>query len=70
MPILEGEPANDRDIWFRVLTDDGYIRKGKIHPHAFKGNAIAHPKQPRAWDHELSGRLRSLAKDISLLHRS
>lgn len=69
MPIADGDPADDGDIWFRVLTEDDnkYIRKGKIHPNAFKGkNAIATPDQHknRPWDHELSGRLRSLTNDV------
>jgi hypothetical protein len=66
MPIVDGEPADDRDVWFRILTDEGYIKKGKIHPSAFKGkNVIAPPKKPRAWDREMSGRLRSLTRDLT-----
>jgi hypothetical protein len=69
MPIADGDPADDGDIWFRVLTEDDnkYIRKGKIHPNAFKGkNAIVapDPQKNRPWDHELSGRLRSLTNDV------
>ena len=69
MPIVEGDTADDGDIRFRVLTDDDnkYIRKGKIDPNAFKGrNAIVapDPQKNRPWDHELSGRLRSLANDV------
>ena len=68
MPIGDGEQADNGDIWFRVLTDDDnkYIKKGKIHPNAFKGkNVVAEPKQQRPWDHELSGRLRSLAGNVT-----
>jgi hypothetical protein len=69
MLIADGDPADDGDIWFRVLTDDDnkYIKKGKIHPNAFKGkNAIIapDPQKNRPWDHELSGRLRSLTNDV------
>jgi hypothetical protein len=67
MPIADGEPADDGDVWFRVLTEDGYIRKGKLHPHAFKGRAIAPPDntKKRLWSHELSGQLRSLTTDVN-----
>ena len=66
MPIADGDPADDRDVWFRILTDEGYIKKGRIHPNAFKGKSvIAPPRERRAWDHELSGRLRSLTKDVT-----
>ena len=67
MPIGDGENADDGDIWFRVLTDDDnkYIKKGKIHPNAFKGkNVVAVPERQRPWDHELSGRLRSLVSNV------
>jgi hypothetical protein len=30
MPLFDGEPADDGDIWYRVLTEDSYIKKGKI----------------------------------------
>jgi hypothetical protein len=67
--VDDGDPAADGDIWFRVLTDDdnNYIKKGKIHPNAFKGKnviGVADPKKNRVWDHELSGRLRSLTNDV------
>jgi hypothetical protein len=66
MPIADGEPAAADDVWFRVLTDDSYIKKGKLHPHAFKGKAIAPPDdaKTRPWSHELSGALRSLTTDV------
>jgi hypothetical protein len=67
MPIADGEPADDGDIWFRVLTEESYIRKGKIHPQAFKGSktiAAPDPAKQRQWSHELSGRLRSLVSDV------
>jgi hypothetical protein len=68
MPIADGEPADGGDIWSRVLTDENYIRKGKLHPHAFKGRAAIAPPgsvKKRSWSHELSGRLRSLTTDVS-----
>src|SRR4051794_14475061 len=64
MPIADGDPADVGDIWFRVLTDERYIRKGTVHPHAFKGKGVIgrpDPEKKRPWDHELSGRLRSLS---------
>ena len=66
MSIADGDPADDGDVWFRVLTDEKYIKKGKINPHAFKGKSIVtpSPEKGRPWDHELSGNLRSLARDV------
>jgi hypothetical protein len=66
MPIVDGQPAHTADIWFRVLTDASYIRRGEIHPNAFKGRQIAppDPAKHRPWEHELSGRLRSLSQNV------
>ena len=67
MPIADGEPADDGDIWFRVLTEDSYIKKGKIYPNAFKGRktiAAPDPAKQRQWSHELSGALHSLVSDV------
>jgi hypothetical protein len=66
MPISDGQSAHPSDIWFRVLTDKNYIKQGAIHPSAFTGRQIARPddSKGRSWDHELSGRLRSLSTDV------
>jgi hypothetical protein len=66
MPLADGDPADDADTWLRVLTEEGYIKKGKIHHSAFTGRAISPPDPSvnRSWSHELSGRLRSLCADV------
>src|ERR1700730_17959612 len=67
MPLSDGDAAAEGDVWFRVLTEESYIRKGRIHHSAFTGKAIAKrdPTKSRSWSHELSGRLRSRsAEDI------
>jgi hypothetical protein len=66
MAPSDGDPAPDGDIWFRVVTNEKHITRGRIHHSAFKGNAIASPGQTknRPWARELSGRLRSLAGDV------
>jgi len=67
MPLSEGDFAEDNDTWFRVLTEDKYIRKGRIHHSAFSGGRTIAPPDPaknRPWSHELSGRLRSLSTDV------
>jgi hypothetical protein len=60
-----GDAAAEGDVWFRVLTEESYIRKGRIHHSAFTGRAIAKPDaaKSRSWSHELSGRLRSRSAD-------
>jgi hypothetical protein len=66
MPLSDGDPADDGDIWFRIATQPGHIVKGRVHHSAFGGNAIATPSpaKNRPWARELSGRLRSLAGSL------
>ncbi len=66
MPLSDGDPAQDGDVWFRVATNESHIRKGCVHHSAFGGNAIAPPakEKNRPCTRELSGRLRSLAGNV------
>jgi len=63
MPLSDGEPADDGDVWFRIATHKDYIKDGRVLHGAFGGRAIGppDPERQRPWDRELSGRLRSLA---------
>jgi hypothetical protein len=63
MSLSDGDPADCGDIWFRIVTQENHLVRGRVHHSAFGGNAIASPKpgKNRPWDRELSGRLRSLA---------
>lgn len=62
--MIFGDSADRNDFWFRVLTNTDHVKNGKIHHSAFKGAAaISPPDEKRAWSHEMSGRLRSLAGD-------
>jgi hypothetical protein len=63
MSLSDGDPADDGDIWFRIVTQQGHLVRGRVHHSALGGNAIARPKEGknRPWDRELSGRLRTLA---------
>jgi hypothetical protein len=64
MPLSDADPAPDGDIWFRIITQERYIKKnGRIHHSAFGGKAISRPapEKRRPWSRELSGRLRSYA---------
>jgi hypothetical protein len=65
MSLSDGDPAPEGDIWFRVVTSQDHIRRGRVHHSAFTGNAIKAPDatKNRPWARELSGRLRSLAGD-------
>jgi hypothetical protein len=67
MPLSDGDPADNDDTWFRVLTDKRYVyADGRLHNKAFTGKAIARPKpeKNRDWTHEISGRLLSLVGDV------
>ncbi|SRR6266700_104801 len=67
MSLSDGDSADDGDVWFRVATQDGHIRRGRVHHGAFGGkNVISMPprEKNRPWDRELSGRLRSLAGSV------
>ena len=63
MPLSDGDPADDGDVWFRIVTQEAHLVRGRVHHSAFGGSAIAPPDEikNRAWDREMSGRLRSLA---------
>jgi hypothetical protein len=66
MPLGDGDPASDGDIWFRVATQKGHIVHGRVHHSAFGGRGIMAPpaNKHRPWSRETSGRLRSLAGTI------
>jgi hypothetical protein len=66
MSLSDGDPASDGDIWFRVVTSQDHIRRGRVHHSAFTGNAITAPERTknRPWARELSGRLRSLVGNV------
>ncbi|WP_157096455.1 hypothetical protein [Methylosinus sp. R-45379] len=66
MPLKDGDPGPDGDVWFRIITQDNHIRKGRIHHSAFGGKAISapDPTKRRPWERELSGRLRSRAGSV------
>lgn len=63
MPLADGDPAPQGDVWYRILTSDKYINRGGVQHAAFQGKAIKPPPQNknRPWQAELSGRLLSLA---------
>ena len=67
MPLSDGDPAEDGDIWFRVATQDAHLVRGRVHHSAFKGRALAPPDPAlnRPWALELSGRLRSIAGTVA-----
>jgi hypothetical protein len=62
----DGDPAPDGDLWYRILTSDKHITKGRIQHAAFKGRFLnpPPPERNRPWTAEASGRLRSLAGTI------
>jgi hypothetical protein len=65
MPNVKGEPADVRETWFRVITDENYWKKdGTLKNSAFGGKAISPPDPARPWSHELSGNLLSLVNDV------
>ena len=64
MPLSDGDPADAADVWLRVITNANHVRKdGKLNHQAFKG-AMTSPDTARGWQHELSGRLKSLIGDV------
>jgi hypothetical protein len=66
MPLADGDRPANGDVWFRVLTSNSHIVKGRVNHAAFKGNFMRPPKAAnnRPWNAEASGRLRSLAGSI------
>src|SRR4051812_17259125 len=66
MPLQSGSPADERDVWMRILTRPDYLKKdGTLHNSAFSGKAaLAPPASEAPWSLEMSGRLLSLVKDI------
>jgi hypothetical protein len=66
MALVDGDPAPDGDFWYRILTSDKHITKGRIQHAAFQGKFLKAPpaEKNRSWNAEASGRLRSLAGTI------
>jgi hypothetical protein len=66
MGLTDGDPAPDGDLWYRIITSDKHITKGRIQHGAFQGKFIGppDPAKNRQWNAEASGRLRSLAGPI------
>jgi hypothetical protein len=65
MALSDGDLADARDTWSRIITDPRYWKPdGTMHNRAFTGKAIAPPLQNRSWSHELSGRLLSLIASL------
>ena len=68
MPLKDGDPAERGDVWLRNLIDKKWIlNDGTVSQNAFKGKkffSAPEEAKKRPWQHEASGRLRSLAKDI------
>jgi hypothetical protein len=60
--MIDEERAADDDYWFRVITSDKHVTKGKVNHGAFT-KEFRKPKQGkgRPWLSEMSGRLRSQA---------
>jgi hypothetical protein len=71
MTLSDGDPADNNDIWFRVVTQKDHIKNGRVHHGAFTGRAIASPNpcKNRSWQRELSGRLRSRAGTVNEITR-
>ncbi|WP_431014531.1 hypothetical protein [Bradyrhizobium pachyrhizi] len=66
MALTDGDPAPDGDLWYRILTSDKHITKGRIQHGAFQGKFLSAPgaAKKRPWNAEASGRLRSLAGSV------
>jgi hypothetical protein len=66
MPLVDGDPAPNGDVWYRILTSDKHITKGRIQHAAFQGKFLKPPppEKHRPWNAEASGRLRSLTGSI------
>ena len=67
-PVV-GAPTSDQECWYTVLTNSGHVTADKtLHYQAVKGNRLREAIN-KAWSHELSGRLISLAGDAAaILH--
>src|SRR6266568_7749512 len=69
MPLSDSDPADQHDIWTRVITvGKHWNADGTLHNAAFSGrNVIAEADQARRhWSHELSGDLLSLIPNLRL----
>ena len=66
MPLVDGDPAPQGDVWYRILTSEKHITKGRIQHAAFQGKFLKPPpaEKNRPWNAEASGRLGSLAGSI------
>lgn len=69
MPLADGDQAEDGDVWFRIATQPGHIKQGRVHHSAFSGRAISSPTTNRPWSRELSGRLYSLAGTLDEIEK-
>lgn len=71
MSLSDGDPAPDGDIWFRIVTQQDHIKRGRVHHSAWGGNAISEPspEKARPWSREASGRLRSRAGSLENIER-
>jgi hypothetical protein len=64
MSLKAGDPADESDVWLRVVTNENYWKAdGTLHNKAFGGGAFS-PSKDLPWRHELSGRLLSLIKNL------
>ena|ERR1700674_1114649 len=61
MPLTDGDPAEQHDVWTRIIiVADHWNSDGTIHNGAFSGrNVISRASAHRHWAHELSGSLLS-----------
>ena len=64
--LTDGSPVPGDECWYTVLTNSRHITKdGTVHAQALMGRRIAPSTGGRAWSHEMSGRLVSLAGDLA-----
>lgn len=62
MPLAEDQPVPDQECWFRVVTNKTHLkRSGGLHHSALKGSGAFSTSNNKPWNHELSGRLVSVA---------
>jgi hypothetical protein len=68
MSLSDGDPATADDVWLRILIEKRWLLdNGGVSQSAFKSARVFKAPEPelnRGWNHEVSGRLRSLATDI------
>jgi hypothetical protein len=60
-----GGVVQERDTWFRPITNSKHLRKdGTLHHSAIKGALDPPPVASMTWSFEFSGRLLSIAHDV------